>query len=251
MTQASSEPPRGGKPWGVVTEFVAPHLEVTPAADWVPRAADVFEFAIRSSIEERGRCIMAISGGNTPAAVFQELSLRPLSWSNVVLVQVDERMVSIGSGQRNLTQQLEAFQELDVRWLPLPIAEPIHDGIQSFLDELHHVAGERPILDVVHLGLGDDGHTASLIPGDPVLDVMDVDVATTGVYRGNRRVTLTRPILDRARLVVWLLHGPSKRPALAKLLRGDQSIPAGLIRPQRAIVIADEQAVPTEGAEPN
>lgn len=220
------------------------HLEVVDAAHWVPRAADVFEMAIKGAVQSRGRCVMGISGGNTPAAVFQELAHRDLPWEKIVVVQVDERIAALGSEQRNLTQQLEAFSELPVRWLALPIAEPLDDGVRSFLDELHDVAGEPPVLDVVHLGLGDDGHTASLVPNDPVLQVLDRDVATTRPYRGSRRITLTRPILDRSRLVVWLLHGERKRAALQQLLAGDHAIPAGLLTPTQSIIVADDSAAP-------
>jgi len=232
--------------WGAVVDH---HVEVTTTAGWVPRAADVFEFAIRGAVEGLGRCVMAISGGNTPAAVFGELAHRDLPWDRVVIVQVDERLAAIGSDQRNLTQQLQAFGDLPLRWLALPMAEPINDGIATFTEELHAVAGIPPILDVVHLGLGIDGHTASLVPGDPVLDVVDADVATTGMYRGHRRVTLTRPILDRARLIVWLVHGAPKAAVLGRLLEGDESIPAGLLRPQQSLVVADEAALPGRRAD--
>ena len=221
------------------------HLEVTTTAGWVTRSADVFELAIRATIDSLGRCVMAISGGNTPAAVFGELARRDLPWDKVVIVQVDERLAAIGSNQRNLTQQLQAFGDLPLRWLALPVAEPIDDGIATFTEALIAVAGDPPVLDVVHLGLGVDGHTASLVPGDPVLDVVDRDIATTGVYRGHRRVTLCRPILDRARLIVWLVHGAPKASVLARLLDGDRSIPAGLLNPQQSVVVADDAAVPT------
>ncbi len=222
----------------------APHVEVVSPSQWVPRAADVFEFAIRGAIETHGRCVMGISGGNTPAAVFGELAHRDLPWDKVVIVQVDERLAAIGSDERNLTQQLQAFGDLPLRWLALPMAEPIADGIATFTEELQALAGSPPVLDVVHLGLGADGHTASLVPGDPVLDVVDRDVAITGTYRGHRRVTLTRPVLDRARLIVWLVHGASKAPVLARLLERDRSIPAGLLNPQQSIVVADTAAMP-------
>ena len=106
------------------------------------------------------------------------------------------------------------------------------------------IGGTPPVLDLVHLGLGPDGHTASLIPGDPVLDVADADVALTGVYQGRRRMTLTLPVLNRARRVLWLVTGPDKSDMLARLLARDPTIPAGRVRGEAAIVIADRAAAP-------
>src|SRR5205823_3468838 len=100
-------------------------------------------------------------------------------------------------------------------------------------------AGAPPTLDLVHLGLGADGHTASLVPGDPVLEITDRDVAVTGVYRGRRRLTLTYPVLDRARRILWLVAGADKAPMLRRLRDGDSTIPAGRVRSDRAVVVAD------------
>ncbi len=219
-------------------------VEVVEPDAWSGVAADEFEAAIRSAIGLRGRCVIGLSGGSTPASVFVDLARRDLAWDRVVLVQVDERIAAIGTGDRNLTGQLEAFAGLPVRWLPLPVASPIDEGIAGFLDEFAELAGTPPTIDVLHLGLGSDGHTASLIPGDPVLGVVDVDVAITGDYQGTRRVTLTRPALDRARLVLWLVKGADKASALARLLAGDATIPAGLLDPVASVVVADTAAAP-------
>ncbi len=215
---------------------------ITDPDEWADRAADVLERAIRSSVEERGSCVLGISGGSTPDEVFAILGRRDLPWEQLTLVQVDERIAAIGSDARNLTGQLEAFTGLPVRWLPLPVAAPISEGIADFVDGLRLAAGDPAAIDVLHLGLGSDGHTASLVPGDPVLEVLDAEVAITGVYRGNKRITLTRPVLDNARLVIWLVKGSGKANALVQMINHDPGIPAGLLHPLRSIVVADTHA---------
>ncbi|MEZ5227585.1 MAG: 6-phosphogluconolactonase [Acidimicrobiales bacterium] len=129
---------------------MTPEIEmvVVPPDQWASRAADVLEVAIRSSIGERGQCVVGISGGSTPNEVFVLLSTRDLEWDQVTLVQVDERIAAIGSDARNLTGQLEAFTDLPVRWLPLPVAAPISEGIADFIDGLHLAAGSPPAIDV-------------------------------------------------------------------------------------------------------
>jgi len=107
---------------------------------------------------------------------------------------------------------------------------------------LQEVAGLPPVLDLVHLGLGPDGHTASLVPGDPVLDVTDADVAVTGPYQGRRRMTLTFPIINRSRRVLWLVTGGEKAGTLVRLRDGDPSIPASRVRQDRALILADRAA---------
>ena len=110
---------------------------------------------------------------------------------------------------------------------------------KQYGDALREVAGTPPVLDLVHLGLGPDGHTASLVPGDPVLSVMDADVALTGIYQGRRRMTLTYPAINRARRIIWVVTGSEKTGALRQLLGGDVSIPAGRISRESALVLAD------------
>lgn len=206
------------------------------------RAADVFEVAVRASVELRGHCVLALSGGSTPGAVFRELATRELPWDRVVITQVDERLAPSGHPDRNLTDQQDAFAGLPVHWLPLAVEGQIRTALTDTLAELEEVAGDPPVIDVVHLGLGADGHTASLIPGDPVLDMLDQTLALTNEYQGRRRLTFTRPMLDRSRLVVWLVVGEDKAEALAALAAGDESIPASLLVPENSLILADPAA---------
>ncbi len=208
--------------------------------------------AIADAVTRNGRCIMALSGGSTPAPAFEALAAHDeLPWESVTILQVDERMVPADDPARNLIQQQQAFAALGVEWLPLPIDELLSVAgqkdtearsaavIDRFCMQLIELAGEPPILDLVHLGLGDDGHTASLVPGDPLLNEMRDYVGMTELYNGTRRLSLTRPVLDRARMVVWLVSGASKAEPLGRLLAGDMTIPAGLIRPAHSVVLAD------------
>jgi 6-phosphogluconolactonase/glucosamine-6-phosphate isomerase/deaminase len=111
-----------------------------------------------------------------------------------------------------------------------------------YAQTLREIAGTPPVLDLVHLGLGPDGHTASLVPGDPVLEVTDADVALAGPYQGRRRMTLTYPILNRSRRILWLVTGGEKAGMLLRLRDGDRSIPAGRVRGEQATVLADRPA---------
>jgi 6-phosphogluconolactonase len=125
----------------------------------------------------------------------------------------------------------------------MPVERPDLDAAAArYALELGMVTGSPAVLDVVHLGLGPDGHTASLLPGDPVLAITDADVATTGVYAGRRRMTLTCPALDRARRILWVITGTGKAQVLARLLAGDRTIPAGRVNADRAVVLVDAAA---------
>ncbi len=209
--------------------------------------------AIDAAIEARDRCVVALSGGSTPTPVFEALATRPLSWEQVVFLQVDERLVAGDDERRNLMGQRAVFGNLGCSWLPLPVEELLLgdvDGdpstaaavLDRFCVDLVAVAGDPPMIDLVHLGLGADGHTASLLPGDPLVDELRQYVGVTEEYQGTRRISLTRPVLDRARMAVWLVSGSDKAETLGRLLAGDMSIPAGLIRPAHSVVLADADA---------
>jgi 6-phosphogluconolactonase len=190
---------------------------------------------------------MAVSGGQTPWAMLRALAGEDVPWPSVHVMQVDERVAPAGDPDRNLTHLRDSL--LSHAPLPpnqihaMPVEAPdLVAAAVAYARTLESVAGTPPVLDLAHLGMGPDGHTASLVPGDPVLAVADRDVALTGIYMGRRRMTLTYPVLNRARRVLWLLTGAEKVPMLPRLMDGDPSIPAGRIRRDAALVLADRAA---------
>lgn len=218
------------------------HVEIVSESRLAERAADVFATAIVASIEERDQCLVGLSGGSTPVAFFNALAARNLPWGKVTLVQVDERIAPDGSPLRNLTEQRKAFGPLsDINWLTLPVHDP--DELGQFVAELVRVGGQPPVLDIVHLGLGADGHTASLVPGDPLVRERFAYVGRTIEYEGTERLTLTRAVLERARLLVYIVAGPGKSGALARLNNADHSIPAGLIEPRQSVIITTAETL--------
>jgi 6-phosphogluconolactonase len=213
-------------------------IEILPHADAVARrGAELVAEHAAAAIADHATFSFAVSGGRTPWAMFAELAGK-LPWEKVTIFQVDERIAPDGDPDRNLTQLERALPPggaSDVR--PLPVwAHDLDAAAAQYAKEL------PPALDLVHLGLGPDGHTASLIPGDPVLDVTDRDVALTGEYQGRRRMTLTFPALNRARAILWLVTGEDKVDAFARLRAGDQSIPGGRVSSDHALVVADAAA---------
>jgi 6-phosphogluconolactonase len=228
-------------------------LEVLPDPEAVAcRAARVVAAAARDAVGARGRFLLATSGGATPWRMLRLLAEEGVPWAGVHLFQVDERVAPAGHPDRSLTHLTASLLD----HAPLPAAQvhamPVEEAdlasaAARYAAELHAVGGTPAVLDLVHLGLGADGHTASLVPGDPALEVAGADVAVTGAYRGRRRMTLTYPALDRARLVLWVVTGAEKGEALARLRRGDRAIPAGRVRSDRAVVLADVAAAGGEG----
>jgi 6-phosphogluconolactonase len=221
---------------------VALELEVLPdAAAVARRGADVVAQAAADAVAARGGFTFAVSGGHTPWAMFAELP-PTLPWSRVTIYQVDERVAPDGDPARNLTHLLESLPPgaaADVRAMPVG-ADDLEAAASSYAASLPDA------FDLVHLGLGPDGHTASLVPGDPALDVSERDVAVTGVYQGRRRMTLTYPALERARRILWLVTGADKRDAMRRLRDGDRSIPGGRVAAGRALAVADEAAAGEE-----
>ena len=208
----------------------------------------------RRAVAVRKRFVMAVSGGHTPWIMLRALAKLDLPWDVVHVFQVDERVAPAGDADRNLTHLNDSL--LNRAPLPpeqvhaMPVESPELDAAAAnYSQTLCEIAGSPPVLDLVHLGLGPDGHTASLVPGDPVLDVTEKDVALTGLYQGRRRMTLTYPVLNRSRQILWLVTGAEKAEMLLRLSNGDRSIPAGRIRQEHAILLADRAAAAKLGAQ--
>jgi 6-phosphogluconolactonase len=206
------------------------------------RAAELIAAAGGAAVVERNMFSLAMSGGRSPWAMLAMLGEdESMPWPEAELFQVDERIASPGSEDRNLTHMvLGLSMDHQATLRPMPVTQRDLEGAAR---DYENTLPDP--LDCVHLGLGPDGHTASLIPDDPILDVTDRRVALTETaYQGHRRMTLTYPALASARQIVWLVTGPDKVDALAKLLAGDRSIPAGRIGNAEMTVVADEAAAP-------
>ena len=210
-------------------------------------AADLIAAEARRCVAERGRFLLAVSGGRTPAVMLRILASLAVPWDGVHVFQVDERVAPLGDPARNLTQLHECLlahvplRPEQVHAMPIEQTD-LDSAARSYAAVLRAIAGTPPVLDLVHLGLGVDGHTASLVPGDPSLDVLDDEVALTRPYQGRRRMTLTFPAIDRARRVLWVVTGASKAAMLKRLQAGDRTIPAGNVQQERAILISDRAA---------
>jgi 6-phosphogluconolactonase len=221
-------------------------VEIFPDPESVAQqAAALIAVEARAAVAARGRFTMAVSGGHTPWLMLRALSGEDVPWKNVHVAQVDERIAPAGDPDRNLThlnESLHAPLRPD-QILAMPVESPdLEAAAAQYAASLREIAGTPPVLDLVHLGLGPDGHTASLVPGDPVLEVADADVALTGIYQKRRRMTLTYPIINRSRRILWLVTGSEKVEMLDRLRKGDVSIPAGRVRQDQAVLFADKAA---------
>jgi 6-phosphogluconolactonase len=223
-------------------------IELLPEPESVAeRAASILAAQANDAVAARGAFVLAVSGGHTPWLMLRALADEKVPWPAVHILQVDERVAPEGHPDRNLTHLRETLLEhaplkpgqihaMPVEWPDLQAAAA------AYAHKLVEIAGSPAVLDVVHLGLGPDGHTASLVPGDPVLDITNTDVAITGAYQGRQRMTLTYPLINRSRQILWMVTGKEKTEMLKRLSDGDKTIPAGRIRREGAFVLADEAA---------
>ncbi len=217
------------------------------AAAVAREAAAVIAADALAAVAARGRFTMAVSGGRTPWVMLRELAGQEVPWKSVHVLQVDERIAPAGDPDRNLTHLRESLLANaplaadHIHAMPVELAD-LDAAVAQYASTVREVAGAPPVIDLVHLGLGPDGHTASLVPGDTVLDVRNADVALAGPYQGHRRMTLTYPTLDRARRVLWVVTGAEKAPMLARLRRADPSIPGGCVAQDHALLLVDRAA---------
>jgi len=222
--------------------------EILSTSDAVAaRAAQIIASDARAAVAARRRFVMAVSGGRTPWQMLRALANEEMPWANVHVVQVDERIAPAGDKDRNLTHLCESLlshapiPENQIHAMPVEAAD-LDQACRDYTALLNSICGNPAVIDLTHLGLGPDGHTASLIPGDPVCEVHDAEVALTGLYQNRRRMTLTYPILNRSRHVLWVVTGAEKAPMLPRLLAGDAGIPAGPIAQANATLLADAPA---------
>jgi 6-phosphogluconolactonase len=224
------------------------NVEILPdEASLARRAAAVIAAAARDAVKARGRFVMAVSGGKSPWVMLADLANEDVPWANVHVFQIDERIAPAGDPDRNYVHLRDSLlQHAPIppeQIYAMPVEKPDSDAAAAqYAQTLESVAGKPPVLDLAHLGLGPDGHTASLIPGDPVLKVTDRDIAITGVYQGRKRMTMTYPVINRARKIMWLISGKDKVDAFAKLRAADPSIPGGRISRDQTLVLADQDA---------
>lgn len=226
-------------------------IEVLANDDAVAKAAaGVIAAEARDAVAARGVFTLAVSGGKTPWAMLKDLASEEVPWSQVHVFQIDERIAPEGDPDRNLTHLHESLlgnapiPKENIHAMPVNAADPA-EGAKEYEQTLQDFCGNPPVLDMAHLGLGPDGHTASLIPGDPVLGVVDRDVALTdpvNLYQDRRRMTLTYPMINRSRKILWLATGAAKVPMIVRLKAADHTIPGGRIAQDQALLLTDTEA---------
>jgi 6-phosphogluconolactonase len=215
-------------------------LEVFATPDDAARAAaEYIAQTAAAAVADDGRFTLAVSGGNTPRQMFAALARLDVPWAQTMIYQVDERIAPDGDPDRNLTHLRAELAGAPAQITPMPVNGTDVDDAAG-----RYAAALPARFDLVHLGIGPDGHTASLVPGDPVLDVRDRLVAVTAPYQNRRRMTLTYPALARAEQLLWLVEGADKRTPLAQLLAADSAIPAGRVEAAHSLVMADAAAAP-------
>ena len=233
-----------------MTDRTPPIQQVYATVEEADRhGADWLAESIIKSVAHRGTCAMAVSGGRSPWPMFAILARRDdIPWDRITLFQVDERIAPEGDEARNYTHLksnlLAQRPELVIHTHPMPVNEDdLEEACAKYTRLLEEACGTPPVLDIIHLGLGPDGHTASLVPGDGVLQTEDREVdLTVGEYQGRRRMTLTYPCINRARRIMWQVVGEGKAEALKQMRSGDPSMPGSKIATAQAVIFADAAA---------
>jgi len=229
-------------------------LECESPDDVAVASANLIAARATEAIAARGQFTLALSGGSTPWIMLGKLAEQKLPWDRVKILQTDERAAADGDADRNLvhivTELVDRVSLPAENLLAMPVvSDDLEQAAIQYEQSLIDLVGKPPVLDLVHLGLGGDGHTASLVPGDPVLNIVDRDVSSTGKYDGHRRMTLTYSIINRARHILWLITGEGKSDMLSRLIRADRDIPAGRVSQDQATVVADVAALSRQAQE--
>jgi len=222
------------------------NLETCDSPDAVAHRAVAFiAEEARNTVNARGKFVLGVSSESTSTQMLRLLAAEKLPWPAIHIVQVDDKVVPADDANRNLTHLRESLRGSEAlgRVYPMPVeaADPIEGAVQ-YAATLESIAGSPPVLDLIHLELAADGHVASLVPNDAVLHFIAPDVAITSPYQGTARMTLTYPIINRARRILWVVTGAEKAPIFRRLLDGDESIPAAQVRHEHVLVLADKAA---------
>ena len=217
------------------------------------RALEIVVERINTALETRGICTLALAGGSTPKPVYEALSLLNLPWERLHIFWGDERYVSRDHPDSNQGMARQAWLDKidippeNIHPMPTDSQDAVLDAqkYETQLRQWFNLTGsEFPTFDLILLGMGDDGHTASLFPHTAALDVGDRSI-TVGDKDGQPRLTFTVPLINHARSVLFLVSGESKRPALAQVfaeVADARAYPSRLIHPQGELIWLLDQA---------
>jgi 6-phosphogluconolactonase len=233
-----------------VERIFFPPVEVRRCADATELTRSAAELILADCVEvvgtRAGAYTLGLSGGRTPRLMFQALADLPMPWGRVHIFQVDERVAPAGDEDRNFTYLSKCLLELvaipSENVHPMPVERgDLASACLRYEDELQRVTDGAP-LDLLQLGLGDDGHTASLPPDEPILDITDRGVWYVEQFNGRPRMSMTYPLINRAERILWLAVGSAKAEMCRRLVASDRSIPAGRVAAENSVLLADAEA---------
>ena len=219
-------------------------VELLPSKEkLIEQALDICLPKIQEAIAQRGQCTIALAGGNTPRPLYESIATQNLPWEKIHIFWGDERYVPADHSDSNQKMAREALLDRvplppeNIHSMPTGAGDPEADAAahDAHLREFFQVSsGEFPSLDLILLGMGGDGHTASLFPYTDALKVSD-RLITVGNKDGQPRLTFTAPLINQARCVIFLVAGADKQEALDKVFAetaDEMNYPSRLIQPQ-------------------